>query len=260
LAPESFFVPDNDRFVPTDFTRGPWDPNLMHAGPPAALLGRAMENCERREGFQFVRMTFEILRPLPLVPLKVRARVVRPGKKVEFLEGSLESEDGELVRASAWRIRTQDTDCPEAGDFGPPPPGPEAGSSPPEIGTIFSESYFTGMEFRFVRGHFLESGPACAWFRMRHPLLPGEQPSPLTRVLAAADSGNGISSVLDFRHYLFINTDLTVHLQRMPEGEWVNLDAVTSIGSHGVGLTETAISDERGRIGRGMQSLLVGTR
>ena len=62
---------------------------------------------------------------------------------------------------------------------------------------------------------------------MRHPLVAGEEPTPLQRVLIAADSGNGISSTLDFRRYLFINVDLTVHLHRLPAGEWVCLDAVT---------------------------------
>lgn len=62
------------------------------------------------------------------------------------------------------------------------------------------------------------------------------------------------------RRFLFINTDLSVHLHRMPGGEWVCLEARTFPESNGVGLADTALYDERGRIGRSAQTLLVRTR
>ena len=116
------------------------------------------------------------------------------------------------------------------------------------------------MEYRFLEGAFLEPGPARVWMRMRCPLVAGEQPTPLQRVLAAADSGNGVSATLDWRKYLFINVDLSVHLERMPVGEWVGLDAVTLPEPNGVGVADTLLFDQRGRIGRALQSLLIGER
>ncbi len=116
------------------------------------------------------------------------------------------------------------------------------------------------MEYRFVTGAFMEPGPAIVWMRMGVPLLPGEEPSPLQRVLVAADSGNGVSAALDWRRYLFINVDLSVHLHRMPEGEWVCLDALTLPERNGVGISDTALFDESGSIGRAAQTLLVGER
>jgi hypothetical protein len=59
---------------------------------------------------------------------------------------------------------------------------------------------------------------------------------------------------------VFINTDLTVHLHRDPETEWVCLDAATRLDDAGVGMSDTLLSDERGRIGRGVQTLLVRSR
>ena len=88
---------------------------------------------------------------------------------------------------------------------------------------------------------------------MRQPLVAGEEPTPLQRALVAADVGNGVSAVLDCRRYLFINVDLTVHLERMPEGEWVCVDAVTLPQPSGIGTAESVLSDERGRIGRAVQ-------
>ena len=78
--------------------------------------------------------------------------------------------------------------------------------------------------------------------------------------MAAADFGNGISRIVDFERYLFVNTDLTVHLHREPEGEWVLLDARTVLEPHGAGLARSILSDERGQLGLAAQSLFVASR
>lgn len=121
-------------------------------------------------------------------------------------------------------------------------------------------SYLRAMEWRFVRGSWLEPGPATTWARMRVSLVEGEEVSPLSRVLALADSGNGISAAIDFSRWVFINPDLSVYLHRLPEGEWVCLDAETTVEPAGIGLATSVISDQSGVIGRGMQSLFIGPR
>lgn len=259
---DAFFEPDGDRWVPTAHTRGPWDPDAQHAGPPAALIGRALERCEPRPGFRIARVTLDILRAVPLRPLRLHARVVRPGRSVELLEAAMCLEDDtEIVNASAWRIVTADTTSVARDADGGAPPGPETGDEPLFLSDRAKEfGYGHAMEWRFVRGSFLEPGPACAWLRMRLPLVPGEEPTPTQRVLIAADSGNGISAALDPSTHWFINTELTVHLLRDLEGEWVNLDAVTRIGGNGIGIAETVLRDRRGRLGRGTQALLVAPR
>ncbi len=111
---------------------------------------------------------------------------------------------------------------------------------------------------RFVRGTFAEPGPATAWIRLRVPLVAGEATSPLTRVAAAADFGNGISWVLSRSGgYRFINPDLTIYLHRHPEGEWIALESTTLPDPLGVGLAESRLYDEQGPIGRSVQSLLI---
>ncbi len=116
------------------------------------------------------------------------------------------------------------------------------------------------MDIRFVRGGFMEIGPATAWLRMRQQLLAGEEPSPLQRTLVVADVGNGISASLDYRKFVFVNVELTVHLERMPVGEWICVDAVTLAQPTGVGTAESVLSDGEGRIGRAAQSLVVSAR
>jgi Thioesterase-like superfamily len=268
----AFFVPSGERFEPTELTRGPWDPDAQHAGPPAALVGRAVELLPSDGERQVGRITFDILRPVPLRTLWAEAEVVRGGRNVELVEASLLDDDGEIMRARAWRMRPSALDLeiqgPESGSAGFPgklsaghtPPGPEEAHEVDFLPTGQDTGYHTAMEYRFASGSFREPGPATAWMRMRHPLVEGEEPTPLARVLTAADSGNGVSATLDWSRWLFINVDLTVHLQRLPAGEWVCLDAVTLPGSNGIGLADTALYDEHGPIGRAAQTLRIGER
>jgi hypothetical protein len=283
IAEGAFYAPSGaGRFRSNELTRGPWDAESQHAGPPAALLARAIERCpgigasaaDRLVG----RITFEILKPVPIAPLEVEAEVVRPGRRVDLVEAALRSGDGEeLVAARAWRIRAGEVELPgrlASAEPGSParaqrgPAGGEGRPVPPErlepgaafFPTGHEVGYHVGMEYRFAAGGFLESGPAVCWMRMRGPLVAGEEPSPLQRVLVAADSGNGISATLDFRRYLFINVDLTAHLHRMPVGEWVCLDSLTVPEPTGIGFADSLLWDERGPIGRACQTLLVAER
>lgn len=258
---DAFYIPDGDRFVSTEWTRGPWTAEAQHAGPPSALIARAIERLEPGSAMRVARFTGEILRPVPIRPFRIETRVVRPGRSVQYVEAALSDDDGDVMRASAWRIRqAQAGAVPATQEEATPFAGPED-SPQPELPALYEgPSYFTAMEWRFAGGEFFNPGPAAAWMRMRLPLVEGEEPSPLTRVLVAADSGNGISMVLPLNQYVFVNVDLSVHLFRQPEGEWVCLDARTRIDDQGVGLAESRLWDERGRIGRGNQSLYVAPR
>ena len=256
----AFYVPDGDGFAATELTRGPWDPGSQHAGPPCALLGRALDAAGRLERAQLARVTYEILRPVPIARLEVSAEVVRPGRSVELVEGALRHDGEDVVRARAWRIRTTDVDVDREPAEPARVPGPQAAESKSFFPTGWDVGYHSAMEVRFVEGGFVEPGPARAWMRMRVPLVEGEEPAPRDRVLVAADSGNGVSAPLDYRRYVFINTDLTVNLRRPPEGEWVCLDAVSYADRHGIGMSDTALHDERGMIGRATQALLIADR
>ncbi len=261
---DAFYVPDPadpQRFVSTELTRGPWSPDAQHAGPPSALLGHAIERCEPREGFQVGRVSVEILGPVPLAPLTVRTRVARPGRSVELIEATLSTDRGPVMQANAWRFKRADPELelperilPQGLRPGPAHATPEPFPSDQPVG------FHTGIEYCFITGSFVDPGPAICWIRLKYPIVAGTDPSPLERALAAADSGNGVSSVLDWSAYLFINTDLTVTLHRQPAGEWVCLDAATYPQPHGIGLAESALYDEKGPLGRSTQTLLLAPR
>jgi hypothetical protein len=253
----AFYEPRGDsRFLSTPHTRGPWDPAFQHAGPPAALLGRAIERCEPRDGFVIARMTFEILRPIPVAEVAVAARVARPGRSVELLEGELTAGGETVVSVRAWRVKG--TTAPDVARGAPPPPLPDEPSPlPPEMAEF---GYGHAVELRFAAGGWWQQRPATVWTRMRVPLVEGEEPTGVQRVLVVADSGNGVSAVLPFGEWLFINTELTVHFRRPARGEWVCLDAETSIAAGGAGLARSVLSDGDGVVAQGAQALLVAPR
>lgn len=266
--PDSFYEPDGDAYVATEATRGPWDPDAQHAGPPSALIGREIERLDggRLGGgdgppAQVGRITYEIVRSVPIGRLRVEAEVVRPGRRVELVRAALTDDQGEtLIRAQGWRLRIEEIGFETPSGFPDPPAGLDRAAPGTFFDTGHEVGYHTAMEYRFVEGAFTEPGPATVWMRMHIPLIPGEAPSPLQRVLAAADSGNGVSATLDWGRYLFINVDLSVHLHRMPEGEWVCLDALTLPEPTGVGMADTQLFDEHGAIGRAVQTLLIAER
>lgn len=231
----------------------------MHGGAPAALIGGVMEALPSETPMTVVRTTVEIFRPVPLRPLTVSARIERNGRRVQLLSATLLDGDTEVCRASAWRMRVTDLDL---GPLEPsPPPFATSDASTAHVPESDEPAFHrTGIEMRYAKGSFVETGPAIAWLRLTMPVVAGETPTPLQRALAAADFGNGVSAELSWDDFVFINTDLTVYLHRDPEGEWVCLDATTDVDSRGVGLAHSRLYDERGPVGRSLQGLYVDRR
>ncbi|HTZ07918.1 MAG TPA: thioesterase family protein, partial [Acidimicrobiales bacterium] len=244
--------------------RGPWTPDALHGGPVAALLAGAVEAVPAADPVQVTRLTVELLRPVPLAPLLVSTSVARPGRKVQVVEATVSDGERPLAWARALRLRLQDPDgsglAAPGGPGGGGPPGPDAGYATEAPIGAYRAFHNAGAELRYVRGSFATIGPATVWVRLAVPVVAGTAPSPLQRAAAAADFGNGVSAELDFTSYLFLNPDLTVYLVRPVRGEWVCLDAATRLGTPGVAVAESTLSDADGPVGRALQSLLVEPR
>ena len=254
---DAFYLPlGDDRWRSTAHTSGPWDARFQHGGPPSALLGRAIERCSPREDMLVARLTVDILGPIPVGELELRSRMLRPGRRVELVEAALSAGGREVARAQAWRVLRSTQEIASRQPAVPSLPT----ESTPVAAHGWVGGYLSAVEWRFTAGGFGQPGPATAWTRLRHPLVPGEPLSPLQRVLGVADSGNGISGELDLTSWHFINPELTVHLHREVVGEWVCLDAQTAISPGGAGLATSALSDLEGPVGVGAQSLLVAPR
>jgi len=258
MSEQPVFSIADGRYVASELSRGPWDPNAQHGGAPAALIVRAFEELPSGDGLALARVTYEFVRPAPVGPVEVRASVVRPGKRVQLLEASMVADGVEVVRARGLRIRLADGG-PAVAQEAAPPPGPEHGR-PAEIRPPHRPMFaLDAIEIVFVAGAW-GGGPCTAWFRLRAPIVGDETPSPLQRLAAAGDFGNGISATLSWDEYLYINPDLTLYVEREPVGEWICLQSQTRIAPGGIGIAESVLYDTRGRVGRATQALLVAPR
>jgi Thioesterase-like superfamily len=264
---DSIFLPDGGRFIPTELASGPWDRKALHGGAPAALIAGVFERTEPGAKLRMARLGFEFLRPIPLAPLTLSTRVVRPGRRVQELAGELRAGEELVCRASALRVQPVPAGlgqlAAQAQD-----PEPEAGLAPPERGELvrfaLNESSRTSFASSAMEMRWLSESGALGrgrvWMRLRHPLLPDQPATPLMRVAASADFGNGVGATLPFDRFLFINADLTIHLHRPALGEWIGLDSRTLLDDGGMGLAESVLHDERGPVGRAFQTLVVQPR
>jgi hypothetical protein len=263
-VPRALYVPADDGFEATALTIGPWDPGLQHAGPPAALLARAAERAGGIAGGQAVRLAYDILGPVPVGPVQVRASVVRPGRRIELVEAVLSAADGQpRMRLTAWRMRVRSDGVvppPAAAVPHPAPTGPQ--ESPEEVPAFFTTdvAYHRALDWRFAAGSFNSPGPATAWTSPRCELVEGEPMTPLEHLLVMTDAASGISAALDWKRATFANVDLTVALHRPPRGEWLGMDATTVLGDLGAGQCFAVLFDADGPIGRSAQSLFVEPR
>ena len=255
----SVYHREGDLFVPTGHAIGPWDRGQQHGGPPAALAARALEALA--PDMQLARLTVEFLGVVPLEPLQVHAEISRAGRRMQLAWAMISLENGRgVARASAVLLHRQRHDGVPEGTAGPPlERQPHEGRVSHFEGEDIEAFHRTGMDMRWVEGDW-SRGPGTVWFRLARPLVDDEEPSPAMRAVAAADFGNGVSQVLPFDEWLFINTDLTVQLHRPPNGEWVALDARTVVEPNGVGLALSTLHDVDGPVGTGQQTLYVAPR
>jgi hypothetical protein len=259
----AFTALEGGEYQATELTRGPWNPEHQHAGPPSALVAHAIARAAAALGFtQIARLTVNLYRPIPISQLKVVVETEYAGRNVGHFAAHLIAGGKEVARFTALAQRAATLEFPAVLPGHPPPAAPRpVEDSPPSRFPYTSRSigYPDLMETRLARGSFF-SGPCSVWFRLRRPLIAGQEPSPIERVAVAADSGNGISAVLEFKRYLFVNNDLSINLFRIPQGEWICIDARTLIGPDGCGLAEAQIFDTVGLVGRSTQSLMIRTR
>jgi hypothetical protein len=261
--PPALYLPADDGWAATALTIGPWDAGLQHAGPPAALLLREAERASAIPGGQTVRLSFDVLGPVPVGPVRTTASVLRPGRRVELVEAVLRGEqDRPLMRLTAWRMRVR-TDGPDRAGNRPAAgmPADVAASRPEQAGFFPTEvAYHRALEWRFAAGTFDSPGPAAAWTRPCCDLVEGEPITPLQHLLVMTDAASGISAALDWTTATFANVEFTVSLLRTPRGEWMGMDAVTHQGGAGAAQCFAGLHDADGMVGRSAHTLFVEPR
>ncbi|MEO7348464.1 MAG: thioesterase family protein [Terrimesophilobacter sp.] len=241
------------RFLATIHTQGAWNPHEQHMAPVSGILAHCLENFQPREDLRMARVSYDILGLIPGGEFEIVTTMLRPGRTIELLQAELISGGRAAVRATAWRLQRADTTAITA-------IADEPMSGPPQSGREVTlhewpGGYIRSIEVRTLPGH--APGHGRAWLRPLHPLVSPGEFSDLARLIAVADTSNGIAARVDPGPggYAFPNVDLQVHLYREPHGEWLGLQNSVTLGSDGIGLTSTVLCDLTGPFGRAEQIL-----
>ncbi len=252
-----------ERFEATFSSTGPWFADAQHGGPPSALLVRALERVEPGRAdappSMLARITVEVLGVVPAGPVEVRAGVERSGRTIEMLYATMSAGGRDVLRARAWRLARGDTTAHRSG-LAPSLPGPEHATVRTDRPQGWLPGFMDAVEWAWLDGWLAEPGPGRAWIRPRVPIVEGERASPLQNLMIGADSANGLAAPLDVREWLFVNTELTVHLHRDPVAGWAGVDAATVVGPTGVGTVSATLFDADGHLGRVAQALTIRRR
>ena len=252
-----------EKFRATDLVRSTWTAAIQHAAPVSALLGRARERREQRDDTRLSRVVIDLLGPVPAEgDLWVRSQKERGGKQIELVSAEMlaPGPDGQprpVARASGWRLQQLDTEA--VAHAATPLPRPLAEAHSRNLAKDWDRNYVHSLDWRWLTEP-LNPGPGESWIKPIVDLVSGETMTPLERLFAVADCANGIGSKIDIRKWTFLNTDLVVHVFRVPDGEWIGIRAETNYGPDGIGTTVGTLFDEQGAIGAIQQSVLVRRR
>lgn len=253
----AFYIPLGDgRYLPTIHTEGAWNSAEQHMAPASGLLTDAIENCSGRTDLVTSRISFDILGMIHRREVEISAEVIRPGRTIELVQAEMSCEGRTLVRATAWRLAAADTGDLAASEL-PEMPGPEHAADW-DGSTLWAGGFIAGLEFKVLPEW--RPGRGRAWIRTDHELIQDRAAGPLAGYVGLIDSANGIAVRADPRDLLFPNTDLTIHVVRQPDGDWLGLDTSVSFGPGGVGLTSSVLHDEHGPVGVAAQSLTLRRR
>ena len=257
-----------ETFASSHHTASPWGPDLQHGGPVAGLLVRGMERLNPREQTRITRVCVDILGPVPLTDVRVSARTLRPGRRIELLAAALEAQlpDGSwraAARATAWRLATQPTQdvvrhasatlTSRAEDVG-------GLSAFPIPDTWYPGGFVAAATWEAIHVGTEPGEPSTAWVDLTVALVADEETSGLCQLIAIADAANGLGARLDVTRFSFLNTDLTLQVYDEPVGPWFGMTAETSVGADGVGMADAVLHGPDGPIGRVTQNLLVERR
>ena len=255
--------PLGQRFAATDFVRSTWSAAIQHAAPVSALLVRGLQRCQPRPDTRLSRVLVDLLGPVPAEgDLWVRTQRERAGRQIELVSAEMLAmgPDGELrpvARASGWRLKTLDTAAVAHAPAAPLRPVGDAVSR--DMKKDWDRNYVHSLDWRWLTTP-MGKGPGESWIKPVVDLVKGESMTPLERLFAVADDANGIGTKLDIRRWTFLNTDLVVHVYRVPGGEWIGIRAETNYGPDGIGTTIGTLFDEQGPVGAIQQSVLVRPR
>jgi hypothetical protein len=249
---EGFFRADGDALIPADFASSPWGA-VLHGRLIGGLTARAVEQAHAGDpDLMCSRLTIDMFRSAPLAPVRVIVAPVRTGRRIAVLEVTVANDDGPVGQGKAVLLRRSQQ---PAGTFRPTPPWDVP--TPLELGPPAAPSGPAAARRWTAPWESWSAGPAAAepgalraglWIREIHPLITGEELTPLVRLSMAADLASPVSNASD-RGLDFINADYTIYLGRDPVGEYIGIQPYGHVSERGVAVGQCVVHDLAGPAG-----------
>lgn len=231
-----FFTSHDGAYVPAAYANSPWSPEMLHGRLLGGLAARAIEAEYAGSGLQIARLTVDLFRNSPLLPVTVETGLVRDGRRIRVADATLSTERGVIGRVSAVLLRTGEHPenhpvLTERWDETPPDGPPPA-----------TEGWQPAFDIWWTPGR------RRMWTREDRPLVDDEKLTPIVRAALAGDFASPLTSLTD-DGVPFINADYTLTLSRMPEGELIGMEATGSVAAAGLSTGQVTLHDVRGPFG-----------
>jgi hypothetical protein len=232
--------------VPHPDARSPWAADMLHGRLLAGLAAWAIERDHGDPDLQPARLTVDMYRSPAMVATSVATTLVRSGGRVRVVDAMIDQGGVAVARASSLFLRRAEP--PELDDAPVTPPwdAPAAEGLGPAF--VPADAPF---DVRSVTGEGFGAGGDVTrqvWLRDRRPLVPGHDLTPFVRAALASDFASPLAN-MSTEGLTYINADLTLHLARLPEGEWLGLSTGDRVVADGVSVAECPLHDARGPVG-----------
>ncbi|MGW0809272.1 acyl-CoA thioesterase domain-containing protein [Nonomuraea sp. NPDC002799] len=237
-----FFMLKRGELVPAPHARGPWSPDMLHGRLLGGLAARAIEQEYAQPGMQFARLTVDLFRNSPMLPVKVHTSLVRDGRRIRVVDVTISTDQGVIARAGAVLLRQGEQ--PGGAQAIVTPPWDER---PPEGPPVTSGDWTPPFDLWRLTG-WGEPGPGRVWLRETHPLVDEEPVSPFVGTALAADFASPLSNA-GSDGLRFINADYTLTLARLPGTDLIGVESTGHLSAGGVATGQVTLHDTTGPIG-----------
>lgn len=245
-------------YQPSAHAQGAWNEHEQHMAPATGLLTVELDKYAPQANMRIARISLDILGLIPFDEFTVTTRCIRPGKTIELIESVMNSRGRDCIIARAWRLLTQDTSTIAGLE------DQQALHQPNELPTWDGMQGWPGKfieSVRLVSETDRRPGKGLVWITNDYDMVAGEPTTDLVKLLGMVDTANGVVPRLGVNlselKWMFPNTDLQIHMHRVPQGHWLGIEAVQQYGNDGIGLTSAILHDVHGPFGRSEQILTI---
>ena len=247
--PPAFYVREGEGFTPTGLGASIWDATAQGGVSLAGLIGHLIGMVPQPVPMLVTRLTIDILGTVPLEPLFPQVRILREGRRLQLIEAELRAAGRTWVRSSALRVRLEETT---------PHIAPLTQRLPEDAGVSIPTTNLT--DSLHLSGGLQTPGMGARWVRFIPQVVAGHPLSGLERMAMVADWAAAVAPLFSPREWTLANVDIALHLSRLPQDDWLLVDATSESAGNGIAIANGRLGDRNGMFGSSHQTVFLNRR